>query len=287
MFFLSLSATFARWQIRYPAVTCGLHKDCLNHCKKYLNRWQFQRIVILDNADSLSGVQAASSPKDTTQNFQFCKVHKRTYSSNICRIWSKRWRVMGTPVSGNCCWQRLKKRNDKLGRSLDLAQKPGATISRASGLCLPPLLYAQLAMPCQSSMSATKRHPNHFLCQRKPVVFPAGLLDGNVQLLNLIPQALGFVLQGSAFLLQLADVFCCFLQGCGLADLHSGVKEGRKNVFGQLPWPGSLHTHTAPITSSLPASCGLQSLQNSSFRLRMADKTREADSPKWRQELQE
>lgn len=29
------------------------------------------------------------------------------YSSNMLRIWSKRWCVMGTPVAGSCSWHRL------------------------------------------------------------------------------------------------------------------------------------------------------------------------------------
>lgn len=51
--------------------------------------------------------QQALAPKDTIQNFQFCSVEERTYSSNMLRIWSKRWRVMGTPVAGSCSWHRL------------------------------------------------------------------------------------------------------------------------------------------------------------------------------------
>lgn len=51
--------------------------------------------------------QHALAPKDTIQNFQFCSVEERTYSSNILRMWSKRWRVMGTPVAGSCSWHRL------------------------------------------------------------------------------------------------------------------------------------------------------------------------------------
>lgn len=51
--------------------------------------------------------QEALAPKDTIQNFQFCSVEERTYSSNILRMWSKRWRVMGTPVAGSCSWHRL------------------------------------------------------------------------------------------------------------------------------------------------------------------------------------
>lgn len=51
--------------------------------------------------------QQALASKDTIQNFQFCRVEERTYSSNILRMWSKRWRVMGTPVAGSCSWHRL------------------------------------------------------------------------------------------------------------------------------------------------------------------------------------
>lgn len=51
--------------------------------------------------------QQALAPKDTIQNFQFCSVEERMYSSNILRMWSKRWRVMGTPVAGSCSWHRL------------------------------------------------------------------------------------------------------------------------------------------------------------------------------------
>lgn len=52
--------------------------------------------------------QQAPAPKDTIQNFQLCSVEERTYSSNMLRIWSKRWRVMGTPVAGSCSWHRLR-----------------------------------------------------------------------------------------------------------------------------------------------------------------------------------
>lgn len=59
---------------------------------------------------SLVWLQQSPCPwtsEDTTQNFQLCRVRVRTYSSNMSRIWSKRWCVMGTPVAGSCCWHRL------------------------------------------------------------------------------------------------------------------------------------------------------------------------------------
>lgn len=50
---------------------------------------------------------------------------------------------------------------------------------------------------------------------------PAGprLLNGSVELLNLVPQLLGLLLQGRPLLLQHGDVLSCLLQGRGFADL--------------------------------------------------------------------
>ena len=71
--------------------------------------------------------------KDTIQNFQFCSVRFRTYSSNISFIWSTLCRVTGTPVSGSwdCTTLRAKPH-------VSLAQ-PG--ITRAQTYC------ATLAQP--------------------------------------------------------------------------------------------------------------------------------------------
>lgn len=45
--------------------------------------------------------------KDTIQNFQFCRVRFFTYSLNFSCMWSKRCRLMGTPVAGSCSWHKL------------------------------------------------------------------------------------------------------------------------------------------------------------------------------------
>lgn len=57
------------------------------------------------------------------------------------------------------------------------------------------------------------------------------LLDGGVQLLDLVPQALGLILQGHPLLLQLADVLSRLLQGGSFADLQCAERpmKGRNN----------------------------------------------------------
>lgn len=73
----------------------------------------------------------------------------------------------------------------------------------------------------------------------------APLLDGAIELLDLLPQMLCLVLQSRPLLLQLADVLGCLLQDGGLADL------GGRGVRGEV---GADH----PCTVALCACCVLQ-----------------------------
>lgn len=41
------------------------------------------------------------------QNFQFWRVRLLIYSLNFSCMWSKRCRVLGTPVAGSCSWHRF------------------------------------------------------------------------------------------------------------------------------------------------------------------------------------
>lgn len=63
--------------------------------------------------------------KDTIQNFQFCSVWAWTYSLNFCLMWSKRCRVMGTPVAGSWSWHALQGEMDgKKGSKNDFKTLP-------------------------------------------------------------------------------------------------------------------------------------------------------------------
>ena len=56
--------------------------------------------------------------KDTIQNFQFWRVRFFTYSLNSC-MWSKRCRLMGTPVTGSCSWHVLSFGGDEKKKTVE------------------------------------------------------------------------------------------------------------------------------------------------------------------------
>lgn len=98
--------------------------------------------------------QQAPAPKDTIQNFQLCSVEERTYSSNMLRIWSKRWRVMGTPVAGSCSWHRLRGTSSCGGSCAggwELRGPPRGSTPALSGA-------GQAASPSRGSAGAAQHH---------------------------------------------------------------------------------------------------------------------------------
>lgn len=75
------------------------------------------------------------------------------YSSNMLRIWSKRWCVMGTPVAGSCSWHRLWGTSSRgfMFRRLELRGFPGGRgSSRTSALSR----AGQAVSPSQESCGA-------------------------------------------------------------------------------------------------------------------------------------
>lgn len=187
--------------------------------------------------------QQALTPKDTIQNFQFCSVEEQTYSSNILRMWSKRWRVMGTPVAGSCSWHRLwgtisvvgpcsggwepekfsrscQPVSHSQGHLMSLEHQP----SHRKGLRRDSQLGGAPGRPAMSSCSPGTAACPAWLPQSRQCSPPsppatAPLLDGAIELLDLLPQTQCLILQSCPLLLQLADVLSCLLQGGGLADL--------------------------------------------------------------------
>lgn len=100
--------------------------------------------------------QQALAPKDTIQNFQFCSVEERTYSSNILRMWSKRWCVMGTPVAGSCSWHRLWSTTSVVGPC-----SGGWEPQKLSRSCQPMSLYQGMCATWPCSILSLEHQPCH------------------------------------------------------------------------------------------------------------------------------
>lgn len=83
-----------------------------------------------------------------------------------------------------------------------------------------------------------------------PPAMPS-LLDGAIELLDLLPQPLCLVLQGRPLLLQLADVLGCLLQGGGLADLRGRRVRRQREPLG---WAGR-GVHGASCSGAGGARC--------------------------------
>ena len=110
--------------------------------------------------------------KDTIQNFQFCSVRFRTYSSNISFIWSTLCRVTGTPVSGSwdCTTLRAKPHVSLAQPGITRAQTYCATLAQPTNTRVqtPRALYPQ----CQSRQNVPAKCSCFGCCPLSLLHFP-------------------------------------------------------------------------------------------------------------------
>lgn len=169
------------------------------------------------------------SYKDTIQNFQFCSVWAWTYSLNFCLMWSKRCRVMGTPVAGSCSWHALQGEMD--GKKKHTEKEDFKTLSSINE-------WFELF------------HSSYTITDKTKVEVS---LDGRVEELDLLPESLRLLMQLSSLLLHLADVLSRLLQRGGFTDLSQQTR-GLQHVSDLPRWTFG-HIYASQLRSRLSGSC--------------------------------